>query len=79
MGESGIRLWYDFDADFLEVVFEKGKGVAYDTDDERVEVRLDADGKVLSFHVLGLKSVSASPLNIKLKPKETKQPAAHPR
>lgn len=69
MGESGIRLWYDSDADFLEVVFEKGKGVAYDTDDERVEMRLDGQGKVLSFHALGLKSVFGSPLNIKIKPK----------
>ena len=73
MGESGIKLWYDSDADFLEVVFEKGKGVAYDTDDERVEVRLDAQGKVLSFHVLGLKSLAGPPVSIELKPKDTKQ------
>ena len=77
MGKEPIKLWYDSEADFLEVVFEKGKGVAYDTGDERVEVRLDADGNVLSFHVLGLKSVSGSPLNVELKPREAKQPV-HP-
>ena len=77
MGKEAIRLWYDSEADFLEVVFEKGKGVAYDTEDERVEIRLDADGNVLSFHVLGLKSIPGSPLNIELIPKETKQPV-HP-
>ena len=64
-----MKLWYDSEADFLEVIFQKGKGVAYDTEDERVEVRLDADGKVLSFHVLGLKSVFDSPLNVEIKPK----------
>ncbi|MCY4579029.1 MAG: DUF2283 domain-containing protein [Chloroflexi bacterium] len=74
MGKDAIKLWYDSEADFLEVVFEKGKGVAYDTDDDRIEVRLDAQGKVLSFHVLGLKSISGSPLNVEVKPKETKQP-----
>ena len=74
MGKDAIRLWYDSEADFLEVVFEKGKGVAYDTDDDRVEVRLDADGNVLSFHVLGLKSISGSPWNVELKPKEAKHP-----
>lgn len=73
MGESGIKLWYDSDADFLEVVFEKGKGVAYDTDDERVEVRLDAQGRVLSFHVIGLKSLAGPPISIQLNPKDTKQ------
>ena len=74
MGKDSIKLWYDSEADFLEVVFEKGKGVAYDTEDERVEVRIDEDGRVLSFHVLGLKSASDSPLNIEVKPKEAKQP-----
>ena len=69
-----MNLWYDSEADFLEVVFEKGKGVAYDTEDERVEVRIDEDGRVLSFHVLGLKSASGSPLNIEVKPKEAKLP-----
>ena len=76
MGDSGITLWYDSEADFLEVVFEKGAGVAYDTNDERVEVRLDAQGKVLSFHVLGLKSVSGSPLSVEIKPKDAKQLAS---
>ena len=74
MGKDSIKLWYDSEADFLEVVLEKGKGVAYDTEDERVEVRIDEDGRVLSFHVLGLKSTSDSPLNIEVKPKEAKQP-----
>ena len=77
MGTEVMKLWYDSEADFLEVVFEKGAGVAYDTEDERVEVRLDAQGRVLSFHVLGIKSISGSPLEIELKPKDTKQPA-HP-
>lgn len=75
MGDSGIKLWYDSEADFLEVVFEKGKGVACDTEDERIEVRLDAGGNILSFHVLGLRSISGPPVNIEVKPKETKQPA----
>ena len=52
MGKEAIRLWYDSEADFLEVVFEKGKGVAYDTEDERVEIRLDADGTCSAFMCL---------------------------
>lgn len=76
MGDAGIKFWYDSEADFLEVVLEKGAGVAYDTNDERVEVRLDAQGKVLSFHVLGLKSVSGSPLSVEIKPKDAKQLAS---
>lgn len=74
MAEGAIKLWYDSEADFLEIVLEKGNGIAYDTDDERVEVRLDEEGNVLSFHVLGLMSVSGTPLNIEVRPKDAKHP-----
>lgn len=74
MAEGAIKLWYASEADFLEIVLEKGKGIACDTDDERVEVRLDEKGKVLSFHVLGLMSVSGTPLNIEVRPKDAKHP-----
>lgn len=70
MGEKPIKLWYDPEADFLEVVFEKGAGIAYDTEDDRVEVRVDKNGKVLSFHILGFKSMPNDPIEVNLKPKK---------
>jgi uncharacterized protein YuzE len=59
MDKTAMKLWYDPEADFLEVIFDRGMGVAKDTEDERVEVRVDEHGKVLSFHILGLKSTDA--------------------
>lgn len=65
-----MKLWYDPEADFLEVILEKGIGVAEDTEDERVEVRVDERGKVLSFHILGLKSIEGPPVEVELRPKK---------
>ena len=69
-----MKLWYDPEADFLEVIFDSGVGVAEDTEDERVEVRVDEHGRVLSFHILGLKSTEGPPFEVELKPKKKSSP-----
>lgn len=69
MDKGSVKLWYDPEADFLEVVLQQGVGVAEDTEDDRVEVRVDEQGRILSFHVLGLRSTTGPPVNLELKPK----------
>jgi uncharacterized protein YuzE len=69
MDKQSIKLWYDPEADLLEVVLQQGVGVAEDTEDDRVEVRVDEQGRILSFHVLGLRSSTPPPLSLELKPK----------
>lgn len=74
MDKTAMKLWYDPGADFLEVIFDRGVGVAEDTEDERVEVRVDQQGKVLSFHILGLKSMEGPPFEVELRPKKKAHP-----
>ncbi|HZA21394.1 MAG TPA: DUF2283 domain-containing protein [Dehalococcoidia bacterium] len=74
MDKTAMKLWYDPEADFLEVIFDRGVGVAEDTEDERVEVRVDKHGRVLSFHILGLKSTEGAPFEVELKPKKKTYP-----
>ena len=69
-----MKLWYDPEADFLEVIVEKGIGVAEDAEDERVEVRVDEHGKALSFHILGIKSIEGPPIEVELRPKKKASP-----
>ncbi len=69
MDKQSVRIWYDPEADFLEVILQEGIGVAEDTEDDRVEVRVDEGGRILSFHVLGLRSATGVPLKLELKPK----------
>lgn len=49
MGRDAVKLRYDSDADFLEAAFEKGTGVAYDTDDERLKYASTRNGKPLAL------------------------------
>jgi uncharacterized protein YuzE len=70
MDKTAMKLWYDPEGDFLEVIFDRGVGVAEDTEDERVEVRVDQQGRILSFHVLGLKSTEGPPFEVELRPKK---------
>ncbi len=70
MAKKVIKLWYDPKADLLDVLLEPGVGgVTYDTEDERVEVTVDEKGRLLSFHVMGLRFTEGEPFEVELKPR----------
>ena len=58
MGKRNVSISYLADVDTLFVHFESKEGY-YDSisDDDRVQVRYDRDGKVIGFMVEGLKDV----------------------
>ena len=70
MGTTKLKLWYDPDADLFQVYFESKPGYYAPTDDDRVEVRLDNDGNVIGFNVLGGRSANGEPIEIELKPRK---------
>jgi uncharacterized protein YuzE len=47
-----VRIWYDAEGDFLEVLFSDGPGYMRATDNDAVMERLDAEGKVIGFTVM---------------------------
>ncbi|MFZ5931607.1 MAG: DUF2283 domain-containing protein [Pseudomonadota bacterium] len=49
-----IRLWFDAEADFLEVRFSDAAGYEKETPNDAVMERLDAQGKVIGFSILGV-------------------------
>lgn len=57
MAQKRVNIWYDRQGDFLEVVWEDKPGEFVDSPDGRAYVKLDADGNVLDFQVLGLSRV----------------------
>jgi hypothetical protein len=57
-------IWYDREGDFLEVLFEKKEGYFRATDDDRVMEKVDVDGHVLGFSVLGVSQISGRPLEL---------------
>ncbi len=49
-----IKVWFDAEADFLEVRFSEAAGFAKETAHDAVMERVDAAGHVIGFSVLGV-------------------------
>ncbi len=63
-----VKVWYDKEADYLEVLFETRKGYFRETDNDAVMEKIDKDGNILGFSVLNVSSLSqVKPLSVNLK------------
>jgi hypothetical protein len=49
-----VRIWFDAEADFLEVRFSDAAGYEKETQHDAVMERVDAQGRVIGFSVLGV-------------------------
>jgi uncharacterized protein YuzE len=47
-----IKIWYDPEGDFLEVMFENKEGYFKETDSDQVMEKVDMNGKVVGFSIL---------------------------
>ena len=66
MARKIVKLWYDPEGDYLEVIFEKRKGYFRETKDDHVMEKVDAKGNVLGFSVLRVSSLKRKPLEVAL-------------
>ena len=48
-----LRVWFDAEADFLEVRFSNVAGYEKGTNHDAVMERVDAEGRVVGFSILG--------------------------
>ena len=49
-----LRVWFDAEADFLEVRFSNVAGYEMGTNHDAVMERVDAEGRVVGFSILGV-------------------------
>lgn len=49
-----VKIWFDAEADFLEVRFSDAPGYEKETQHDAVMERLDAQGHVIGFSVMGV-------------------------
>ena len=49
-----LRVWFDAEADFLEVRFSNVAGYEKGTNHDAVRERVDAEGRVVGFSILGV-------------------------
>ena len=66
MVEKQVKVWYDPEGDFLEVIFEQREGYFRETKDDRVMEKVDPEGNVLGFSILGVGSLKGAPIQVAL-------------
>jgi hypothetical protein len=49
-----IKLWFDPEGDYLEVTFSDAPGQMHETQSDAVMQRVDEQGRVIGFSVLGV-------------------------
>ena len=64
-----VKVWFDAEADFLEVRFSDAAGYEKQTKHDAVMERVDKNGQVIGFSVLGVtRFTKSSPLEAELAP-----------
>ena len=67
MAERIVKMWFDPEADFLEVAFEQKPGYSRPTENDQVMERVDEDGNVIGFSILRVSSLKKAPLEVALR------------
>ncbi|NJP10394.1 MAG: DUF2283 domain-containing protein [Leptolyngbyaceae cyanobacterium RU_5_1] len=64
-----VKVWFDAEGDFLEVLFSEEPGYMRETAHDAVMERVDADGNLLGFSIMQVSQFSAGkPLVAELTP-----------
>ena len=67
MGEE-VKVWYDREADYLEVLFDRKEGYFRETDNDAVMEKVDSQGNILGFSILRVSALSDQrPVSVSLK------------
>ena len=66
MAQKVVKVWYDPEGDYLEVIFEQKEGYFRETASDQVMEKVDAQGNVLGFSILRLSALKEAPLEVAL-------------
>jgi hypothetical protein len=66
MAGRHVKIWYDPEGDYLEVLFERKAGYFRETSSDRVMEKVDSDGNVIGFSVLKVSALKDRPLDVTL-------------
>jgi len=61
-----VKLWYDREGDYLEVVFDQKEGYLQETENDQFMKRVDAEGNILGFSILKFSSFASGPAEFRL-------------
>lgn len=66
MESRAVKLWYDPEGDYMEVLFEKKEGYFRETERDQVMEKVDADGNVIGFSIMKVSSLKGEPFEVAL-------------
>ena len=66
MAEKRVKIWYDKEGDFLEVMFDQRAGFFRETSNPHVMEKVDEKGNVLGFSVMKVSALHDAPLEVAL-------------
>ena len=66
MAERRLRIWYDPEGDYLEVIFDQKPGYFRETANDQVMEKVDESGNILGFSVLKVSALRKAPLEVAL-------------
>ena len=66
MAEKRVKIWYDKEGDYLEVMFEQRAGFFRETASRHVMEKVDEKGNVLGFSVMKVSALHDAPLEVAL-------------
>ncbi len=66
MGKK-IKVWYDKEADYLEVLFEEKAGYFRETENDAVMEKVDSEGNIIGFSILKVSKLREEPLSVELR------------
>jgi len=67
MGKE-IRLWYDKEGDYLEVIFERKAGYFKETENDAIMEKVDEKRNIIGFSILQVSALKEQkPVSISLK------------
>lgn len=61
-----MKVWYDPEGDFLEVIFERKEGYFRETDNDQVMEKVDSEGNIIGFSVLKVSALRERPIDVAL-------------
>lgn len=66
MAERTLKVWFDAEGDFLEVIFDQKPGYFRETANGQVMEKVDQQGNVIGFSVLRVSALKKKPLEVAL-------------
>ena len=67
MGKA-IKIWYDPEGDYLEVIFERKAGYFKQTENDAIMEKVDEAGDIIGFSILKLSALKEQkPLSVSLR------------